>query len=293
MPRSAGHDRRHAGRAQGRRRLRAGRPRLPARPHRLHAHRDRTPSPCSPRPGQPPRCQPACRCSCSMTRRPCGRWPGWTADNVPTGSETRRNPAYVIYTSGSTGRPKGVVVEHRSLTDLASWVAGPVLRRGAVTGPRRHLTELRRVGIRDLLAAAAGGSIEIVSNLLTLTSGPWRGSMISAVPTALAHVLASPGTAAPGRGRRSGRGGSDRAGRDGDQGGGAGGADRQSLRPDRGDGLRDGVRRRLRRRGGGFTADRAADLEHAGVRARRGAAAGARRGWPGSCICRAAWPGDT
>jgi len=33
------------------------------------------------------------------------------------------SPAYVIYTSGSTGRPKGVVVEHRSLTDLVSWVS--------------------------------------------------------------------------------------------------------------------------------------------------------------------------
>jgi acyl-CoA synthetase (AMP-forming)/AMP-acid ligase II/acyl carrier protein len=42
----------------------------------------------------------------------------------------------------------------------------------------------------------AGGSIQIVPNLLELTSGPWRGSMISAVPTALAHVLAAPGTAA-------------------------------------------------------------------------------------------------
>ena len=33
-------------------------------------------------------------------------------------------------------------------------------------------------------------------NLLALTSGPWCGSMISAVPTALAQVLATPGTAA-------------------------------------------------------------------------------------------------
>ena len=33
-------------------------------------------------------------------------------------------------------------------------------------------------------------------NLLALASGPWRGSMISAVPTALAQVLAAPGAAA-------------------------------------------------------------------------------------------------
>ena len=43
-------------------------------------------------------------------------------DNVPA-TANPRHPAYVIYTSGSTGRPKGVVVEHHSLTDLASWVA--------------------------------------------------------------------------------------------------------------------------------------------------------------------------
>ncbi|ATL66804.1 non-ribosomal peptide synthetase [Nocardia terpenica] len=33
------------------------------------------------------------------------------------------NMAYVIYTSGSTGRPKGVVVEHRSLSNLGSFLA--------------------------------------------------------------------------------------------------------------------------------------------------------------------------
>jgi acyl-CoA synthetase (AMP-forming)/AMP-acid ligase II/acyl carrier protein len=43
---------------------------------------------------------------------------------------------------------------------------------------------------------SAGGCIEIVPNLLALASGPWQGSMISAVPTALAQVLATPGTAA-------------------------------------------------------------------------------------------------
>ncbi|MDH2387919.1 non-ribosomal peptide synthetase [Streptomyces sp. HNM0663] len=35
--------------------------------------------------------------------------------------------AYVIYTSGSTGRPKGVQIEHRSLANLAGWIA-PFMR---------------------------------------------------------------------------------------------------------------------------------------------------------------------
>jgi len=56
--------------------------------------------------------------------------------------------------------------------------------------------QLADAGLHAIGTLTAGGSIEIVSNLLTLTSGPWHGSMISAGPTALAHVLASPGTAA-------------------------------------------------------------------------------------------------
>jgi amino acid adenylation domain-containing protein len=116
-------------------------------------------------------------------------------DNVPAAASPH-NAAYVIYTSGSTGRPKGVVIEHHSLTDLASWVAvqfsadelSHVLAATSLTFD---------VSVFEIIGTlTAGGGVEIVSNLLALTSGPWRGSMISAVPTALAHVLASPGTAA-------------------------------------------------------------------------------------------------
>ncbi|MET9611076.1 amino acid adenylation domain-containing protein, partial [Streptomyces sp. NPDC006512] len=103
-----------------------------------------------------------------------------------------RHPAYVIYTSGSTGRPKGVVVAHRNLADFAAWAAADI-------GPER---------LSDVLAATSlnfdvslfemfgplltGGRIEIVRDVLTLLdTEPGRHySLVSAVPSALAHTLA-------------------------------------------------------------------------------------------------------
>jgi amino acid adenylation domain-containing protein len=106
------------------------------------------------------------------------------------------SPAYVIYTSGSTGRPKGVVIEHRGVVGLVSWARAEF---GAAELSRvLASTSLSfDVSVFEIFTPlTAGGCIEIVPNLLALTSGPWTGSMISAVPTALAQVLAAPGTAA-------------------------------------------------------------------------------------------------
>jgi nonribosomal peptide synthetase DhbF len=109
------------------------------------------------------------------------------------------SPAYVIYTSGSTGRPKGVVIEHRSVVGLLCWAAAEF---GA--------DELSRVLASTSLSfdvsvfeiftpLISGGSIEIVRDLLTLADGggeSWHGSLISAVPSALAEVLSVHGTKA-------------------------------------------------------------------------------------------------
>jgi amino acid adenylation domain-containing protein len=106
------------------------------------------------------------------------------------------SPAYVIYTSGSTGRPKGVVVEHRSVTGLVRWASAEFTAE-ELSRVLASTSLSFDVSVFEIFAPlTAGGCIEIVPNLLALTSGPWRGSMISAVPTALAQVLASPGTAA-------------------------------------------------------------------------------------------------
>jgi amino acid adenylation domain-containing protein len=106
------------------------------------------------------------------------------------------SPAYVIYTSGSTGRPKGVVIEHRSVAALASWARAefPAAELARVLASTSLSFD---VSVFEIFAPlTAGGSIEIVPNLLALTSGPWQGSLISAVPSALAQVLAAPGTVA-------------------------------------------------------------------------------------------------
>ena len=108
--------------------------------------------------------------------------------------------AYVIYTSGSTGRPKGVVVEHAGAVSLACW-AGQAFRAGELSRVLASTSLSFDVSVFEMFATlAAGGCIEVVPNLLALaergTAGPWQGTMISAVPSALAQVLAAPGVRA-------------------------------------------------------------------------------------------------
>ncbi len=117
----------------------------------------------------------------------------------PPGGAGPRDVAYVIYTSGSTGRPKGVMVEHAGVVSLACWAAaafgGELSRVLASTSLSFDVSVFEIFG-----TLTAGGCLEVVPNLLALaergTAGPWQGTLISAVPSALAQVLATPGTAA-------------------------------------------------------------------------------------------------
>ncbi|QKV97422.1 non-ribosomal peptide synthase/polyketide synthase [Streptomyces sp. NA02950] len=101
------------------------------------------------------------------------------------------HPAYVIHTSGSTGTPKGVVVTHASVAALAEWAAAEFGAPGL-----SHVvasTSLNfDVSVFEMLCPLlAGGSIEIVRDLLTLAerTGPWSASLLSAVPSALGQVV--------------------------------------------------------------------------------------------------------
>ena len=121
------------------------------------------------------------------------------AGNLPVAAGPR-DVAYVIYTSGSTGRPKGVMVEHAGVVSLACWAAAAF--PGAELSRVLASTSLSfDVSVFEMFATlTTGGCLEVVPNLLALAergaAGQWRGSMISAVPSALAHVLAMPGARA-------------------------------------------------------------------------------------------------
>ncbi len=119
--------------------------------------------------------------------------------NVP-GLAGPGDVAYVVYTSGSTGRPKGVMVEHAGVVSLACW-AVQAFGGGELSRVLGSTSLSFDVSVFEVFGTlTSGGCLEVVPNLLALAerggAGPWRGSLISAVPSALAQVLATPGAAA-------------------------------------------------------------------------------------------------
>ncbi|MFJ6167555.1 amino acid adenylation domain-containing protein [Micromonospora orduensis] len=105
------------------------------------------------------------------------------------------HPAYVIYTSGSTGTPKGVVVAHRSVVNLVHWAAAEFTPEdlSLVLGATSLSFD---VSVFEIFSPLAwGGSIEIIRNLLALADRPggaWRGSLLTAVPSAISQLLGTP-----------------------------------------------------------------------------------------------------
>ncbi|MFJ6194944.1 amino acid adenylation domain-containing protein [Micromonospora sp. NPDC092111] len=103
------------------------------------------------------------------------------------------HPAYVIYTSGSTGRPKGVLVSHDNAVDLACWAVaeiGPAALSRVLASTSLNFD----VSVFEMFGPlACGGEIEVVDDLLALAerSDGWSGSLISAVPSAFAQLLAT------------------------------------------------------------------------------------------------------
>ncbi|MBS2533739.1 amino acid adenylation domain-containing protein, partial [Catenulispora sp. NF23] len=103
--------------------------------------------------------------------------------------------AYAIHTSGSTGRPKGVVVSRRNMAALVGWAVDTFGREGL----ERVLAATSLsfdVSVFELFAPlAAGGSIEVVPDLLAVAERPFAGSLVSGVPSVVSVLLRDAGSA--------------------------------------------------------------------------------------------------
>ncbi|WP_218053903.1 non-ribosomal peptide synthetase [Streptomyces rhizosphaericus] len=102
------------------------------------------------------------------------------------------HPAYVIYTSGSTGRPKGVVVTHRGVAGLAAW-AEAELGRERLTDVVASTSLNFDVSVFEILCPLlAGGSVEVVRDLLALIDPegrPRATGLLSGVPSVFSRLL--------------------------------------------------------------------------------------------------------
>ncbi|OPF80196.1 non-ribosomal peptide synthetase [Streptomyces antioxidans] len=102
------------------------------------------------------------------------------------------HPAYVIYTSGSTGRPKGVVVTHSAVAGLAAW-AEAELGRERLTDVVASTSLNFDVSVFEILCPLlAGGSVEVVGDLLALTDPggrPRAAGLLSGVPSVFSRLL--------------------------------------------------------------------------------------------------------
>ncbi|MGW3210571.1 non-ribosomal peptide synthetase, partial [Streptomyces sp. NPDC001135] len=100
-----------------------------------------------------------------------------------------QSPAYVIYTSGSTGTPKGVVVAQESVADLLSW-AVTTFDQDQLSKVLAATSLSFDVSVFEIFTPlVSGGSLEVVQDVLALLGRTWTGSLISAVPSALAQVI--------------------------------------------------------------------------------------------------------
>ncbi|MGW5698996.1 non-ribosomal peptide synthetase, partial [Streptomyces asiaticus] len=102
------------------------------------------------------------------------------------------HPAYVIYTSGSTGRPKGVVATHRGVAGLAAW-AEAELGRERLTDVVASTSLNFDVSVFEILCPLlAGGSVEVVRDLLALIDPegrPRATGLLSGVPSVFSRLL--------------------------------------------------------------------------------------------------------
>ncbi|MBD2816404.1 amino acid adenylation domain-containing protein, partial [Xenorhabdus sp. Flor] len=102
---------------------------------------------------------------------------------------TSRHLAYVIYTSGSTGQPKGVAITHCNTMNFLTWAQ-------RTFSPEELAHTLFATSLNFDLAVyecfaplISGGTVHLVSDVLSLVTTEHSVSLINTVPSAIAHLL--------------------------------------------------------------------------------------------------------
>lgn len=113
----------------------------------------------------------------------------YSDENLSIPSVKENLLAYIIYTSGSTGRPKGVMIEHKNTLAMIHWAKNTY-------GEKRLKRVLASTSLNFDLSVfeifvplSSGGSVVLVDNILTLTTGQWDLSLINTVPSAIKALL--------------------------------------------------------------------------------------------------------
>ncbi|RML33534.1 non-ribosomal peptide synthetase, partial [Pseudomonas syringae] len=120
-------------------------------------------------------------------------WKGESVANPLIPDLSSAHLAYLIYTSGSTGLPKGVMIEHRNTVNFLTWAHQSF--DSTVLTKTLFSTSLNfDLAVYECFAPlTCGGSVNVVTDVLTLQQGEHDVTLINTVPSALKALLESGG----------------------------------------------------------------------------------------------------
>ncbi|WP_047686004.1 non-ribosomal peptide synthetase, partial [Xenorhabdus sp. NBAII XenSa04] len=102
---------------------------------------------------------------------------------------TSHHLAYVIYTSGSTGLPKGVAITHRNTVNFLTWAKQNFSSEELINTLFATSLSFDLAVYECFAPLISGGTVHLVSDVLSLVTTEHPVSLINTVPSAIAHLL--------------------------------------------------------------------------------------------------------
>ncbi|MCI0997915.1 non-ribosomal peptide synthetase, partial [Pseudomonas corrugata] len=110
-------------------------------------------------------------------------------DNPKIPNLTPAHLAYVIYTSGSTGLPKGVMIEHRNACNLLHWALDNFQVEEMQLSLFATSINFDLAVFECFVPLAAGATLQLVANALSLVAQPRAVTLVNSVPSAVEQLL--------------------------------------------------------------------------------------------------------